>query len=95
MDRALIQQVDRLGIREGAQRAREMAERGLDFDGVFCVTDSLTVGVLRGLIDAGIPVPDRVKVIGFDNVSRSEFFIPRSPPWTRATRAWPSVRSTS
>ncbi|MCD9878443.1 LacI family DNA-binding transcriptional regulator [Streptomyces guryensis] len=76
VDRALIQQVDRLGMREGARRAREMAESGLDFDGVFCITDSLAMGVLRGLTDVGIRVPDQVKVIGFDNVSESEFFIP-------------------
>ncbi|MFI7296453.1 LacI family DNA-binding transcriptional regulator [Streptomyces sp. NPDC050121] len=76
VDRALIQQVGRLGMREGAQRAREMAESGLDFDGVFCVTDSLAMGVLRGLTDVGIRVPDQVKVIGFDNVSESEYFIP-------------------
>jgi DNA-binding LacI/PurR family transcriptional regulator len=75
-DPALVQQVDRLGMREGAQRAREMVESGLDFDGVFCVTDSLAMGVLRGLADHRIRVPDRVKVIGFDNVSESEFFIP-------------------
>ncbi|MFF7645292.1 substrate-binding domain-containing protein [Streptomyces canus] len=73
---ALIQQVGRLGMREGAQRAREMTQSGLDFDGVFCITDSLAMGVLRGLADAGIRVPDQVKVIGFDNVSESEFFIP-------------------
>ncbi|MFJ8075739.1 hypothetical protein ACIQ7Q_17830 [Streptomyces sp. NPDC096176] len=36
-------------MREGAQRVREMTESGLDFDGVFCVTDSLAMGVLRGL----------------------------------------------
>ncbi|NUQ96416.1 MAG: LacI family DNA-binding transcriptional regulator [Streptomyces sp.] len=75
-DRALVQQVDRLGMREGAERAREMARSGLDFDGVFCVTDSLAMGVLRGLADVGTRVPDQVKVIGFDNVSESEFFIP-------------------
>jgi DNA-binding LacI/PurR family transcriptional regulator len=75
-DPALVQQVDRLGMREGAQRAREMVESGLDFDGVFCVTDSLAMGVLRGLADHRIRVPDQVKVIGFDNVSGSEFFIP-------------------
>ncbi|MGW1752243.1 LacI family DNA-binding transcriptional regulator [Streptomyces sp. NPDC002092] len=75
-DRALVQQVDRLGMREGAERAREMARRGLDFDGVFCVTDALAMGVLRGLADVGTRVPDQVKVIGFDNVSESEFFIP-------------------
>lgn len=75
-DPALIQQVDRFGMREGAGRAREMAEGGLDFDGVFCVTDSLAMGVLRGLTDAGIRAPDQVKVIGFDNVTESEYFIP-------------------
>lgn len=75
-DPALIQQVERLGMREGAERAREMARSGLDFDGVFCVTDSLAMGVLRGLADAGVRVPDEVKVIGFDNVMESGFFIP-------------------
>ncbi|MFI9832735.1 LacI family DNA-binding transcriptional regulator [Streptomyces sp. NPDC051913] len=75
-DPTLIQHVDRLGMREGAQRARAMAESGLDFDGVFCVTDSLAMGVLRGLADTGVRVPDQVKVIGFDNVTESEFFIP-------------------
>jgi len=75
-DPALVQQVGRFGMREGVDRAREMAESGLDFDGVFCVTDSLAMGVLRGLADVGIRVPDQVKVIGFDNVTESEFFIP-------------------
>ncbi|WP_128435007.1 LacI family DNA-binding transcriptional regulator [Streptomyces cyaneus] len=75
-DPGLIQQVGRLDMREGARRAREMMQSGLDFDGVFCVTDSLAMGVIRGLADAGIRVPDQVKVIGFDNVSDSEFFIP-------------------
>jgi DNA-binding LacI/PurR family transcriptional regulator len=75
-DPTLVQQVDRTGMREGAQHAREMAESGLEFDGVFCVNDSLAMGVLRGLADAGIRVPDEVKVIGFDNIEESEFLIP-------------------
>lgn len=75
-DPALVQQVGRLGMREGAECGRDMAASGLDFDGVFCVTDSLAMGVLRGLADAGIRVPEQVKVIGFDNVTESEFFIP-------------------
>ncbi|MER7789255.1 LacI family DNA-binding transcriptional regulator [Streptomyces sp. NPDC097640] len=75
-DPALVQQVDRFGMREGVRHAHEMAERGLAFDGVFCVTDTLAMGVLRGLADVGIRVPEQVKVIGFDNVTESEFFIP-------------------
>ncbi|MGP3971729.1 LacI family DNA-binding transcriptional regulator [Streptomyces sp. 6N223] len=75
-DPALIQQLERTDMRDGAERAREMAGSGLEFDGVFCVNDSLAMGVLRGLADAGIRVPDEVKVIGFDNVAGSEFLIP-------------------
>ena len=40
----------------------------LDFDGIFCVTDSLAhqiIGSLRGL---GLRVPEDVQVIGFDGV---------------------------
>ncbi|MET8213561.1 LacI family DNA-binding transcriptional regulator [Streptomyces sp. NPDC005373] len=75
-DPALIQTVGRQDMREGAERAREMAGSGLDFDGLFCVNDSLAMGALRGLVDAGVQVPDQVKVIGFDNVKESEFLIP-------------------
>lgn len=75
-DPALIQQVAGLGMREGAERAREMVESGLDFDGVFCVTDSLAMGVLRGLADIAVRVPEQVKVIGFDNVEEGAFFVP-------------------
>ena len=53
-----------------------MVESGLDFDGVFCVTDTVAMGVLRGLADVGVRVPEQVKVIGFDNVEESEFLIP-------------------
>jgi DNA-binding LacI/PurR family transcriptional regulator len=75
-DPALIQQVARPDMPEGAERVQEMVESGLHFDGVFCVNDSLAMGVLRGLADARIRVPDQVKVIGFDNVKESKFLIP-------------------
>jgi DNA-binding LacI/PurR family transcriptional regulator len=40
------------------------------------VTDTVAIGVLRGLADAGVRVPSRVKVIGFDNVEESAFMVP-------------------
>ncbi|OAH11892.1 LacI family DNA-binding transcriptional regulator [Streptomyces jeddahensis] len=75
-DPGLLQSVETLTMHDGARRAREMVESGLDFDGVFCVTDTVAMGVLRGLADAGVRVPDQVKVIGFDNVQESAFLIP-------------------
>ncbi|MFI2200088.1 LacI family DNA-binding transcriptional regulator [Streptomyces sp. NPDC020192] len=75
-DPALVQSVPALTMAEGARRARAMVAGGLDFDGVFCVTDTVAMGVLRGLADAGVRVPEQVKVIGFDNVDESAFLVP-------------------
>ncbi|WEO99353.1 LacI family DNA-binding transcriptional regulator [Streptomyces sp. FXJ1.172] len=75
-DAALVHSVPELTMAEGARRARAMVAGGLDFDGVFCVTDTVAMGVLRGLADAGVRVPEQVKVIGFDNVDESAFLVP-------------------
>lgn len=76
LDPALEQCLTSFTMADGARCARQMVEGGLDFDGVFCVTDTVAMGVLRGLADTGVHVPDQVKVIGFDNVDESEFLVP-------------------
>lgn len=40
----------------------------LDFDGIFCVTDSLAHQVVKTLTEMGVRVPEDVQVIGFDGV---------------------------
>ncbi|MFE9452092.1 LacI family DNA-binding transcriptional regulator [Streptomyces sp. NPDC006739] len=76
VDPALVHSVEGLTMDAGARRVREMVADGLDFDGVFCVTDTVAMGVLRGLADAGVRVPEQVRVIGFDNVDESAFLVP-------------------
>ncbi|MGN6760290.1 MAG: LacI family DNA-binding transcriptional regulator [Leifsonia sp.] len=62
---------------EAASAAVHQAvDAGLSFDGVFCVTDYVALGVMRALADLGISVPDDVKVIGFDDVESSRFLTP-------------------
>ncbi|WP_433447721.1 LacI family DNA-binding transcriptional regulator [Streptomyces sp. CA-142005] len=75
-DPELVRSVAALTMEAGARQARAMVADGLDFDGVFCVTDTVAMGVLRGLADAGVRVPKQVKVIGFDNVDESAFLVP-------------------
>ncbi|WP_344393811.1 LacI family DNA-binding transcriptional regulator [Streptomyces vastus] len=84
-DPELVQSVESLTMRSGVLRARQMVESGLDFDGVFCVTDTVAVGVLRGLADASVPVPERVKVIGSTTSRRASSSSPRCPPSIRTT----------
>lgn len=59
----------------GAQVAGELLD-GRDVDGIVCATDSLAFGVLRGLADRGVRVPDDLLVVGFDDVDDSRFHIP-------------------
>lgn len=40
----------------------------LDFDGIFCVTDSLAHQILNTLKNMGLGVPEDVQVIGFDGI---------------------------
>jgi len=54
------------------------AARSLDLDAtaVFAANDRLALGVVHGLADAGIRVPDQVSVIGFDDVPDARHFLP-------------------
>ncbi|MDA1361372.1 LacI family DNA-binding transcriptional regulator [Glycomyces luteolus] len=62
---------------EGARDAgRRIAASGLGVDGVVVFSDSVAVGVLRGLRDGGVSVPDDVRVIGFDDIPVAAQFIP-------------------
>jgi DNA-binding LacI/PurR family transcriptional regulator len=75
-DPRLVACAEELTMRAGARQARRLVESGAGFDGVFCVTDTVAMGVLRGLADAGISVPGQVRVIGFDNIDESAFLVP-------------------
>lgn len=75
-DPALIVNVPAFTMEVGAATIRGLLERGLEFDGVFGITDSVATGALRGLIEAGVRVPEDVKVIGFDNVAEDRFLNP-------------------
>ena len=43
------------------------------FDGLFCMTDWLAMGALRALKNAHLPVPEKVRVVGFDDVSAAAY----------------------
>jgi DNA-binding LacI/PurR family transcriptional regulator len=43
---------------------------------VFCLTDTLAIGAMRGLADAGLRVPDDVMVMGFDDILEARFTVP-------------------
>lgn len=68
--------IDVFTMSSGREAVHRMVDSGLEFDGVFCVTDTVALGALRGLADRGVRVPEAVKVIGFDNIEESSFAVP-------------------
>jgi DNA-binding LacI/PurR family transcriptional regulator len=75
-DAALSTSIPALSMHGGRQGATRLVESGVAFDGVVCITDTVALGVIRGLVDAGISVPGDVRVIGFDGIDEGEFSVP-------------------
>lgn len=55
----------------GRQAARLLLEEGLP-DAVVCGNDLVAIGVVRGLHDAGVALPEQVAVTGYDDVGFAE-----------------------
>lgn len=59
----------------GYEAIKQLAAR-LDFTCAFCVSDLIAIGVMRGLHDCGLRVPEDVSVVGFDGIDMGRFTIP-------------------
>lgn len=44
---------------------------------IFCANDEMAVGVIHGIQDQGLQVPDDIEVMGFDNIRLAEMVRPR------------------
>ena len=75
-DEGLIPRTSHWNRAGGAAALHEMINEGHTFDAVFALNDALALGVLRGLQEAGLRVPEDVAVMGFDNVDESQFSVP-------------------
>lgn len=60
----------------GAEAMRRLLEAGIDFDAVFALNDTLALGAMRALQDAGVRVPHDVAVIGFDDIDEARYSSP-------------------
>lgn len=60
----------------GAEAMRRMLASGLDFDAVFALNDTLALGAVRALQEAGVRVPEDVAVIGFDDIDEARYSSP-------------------
>ena len=60
----------------GAAAMRELLGRGAAFDAVFAFNDTLALGAMRILEEAGYRIPEDVAVLGFDDLDDSQYSLP-------------------
>ncbi len=62
--------------RQGAEGATALLRSGADFDAVFAFNDTLALGAVHALQQAGRRVPEDVAVVGFDDLDDSQYGLP-------------------
>lgn len=88
VERALAERGSRLDLErdyepcaftEGAgyDAARRLLERAEGLTAVFALGDAIAFGARRAAADAGLAVPDDLSLVGFDDISFSQFCVPR------------------
>ena len=60
----------------GATAMRDLLARDVEFDAVFGLNDTLALGAMRVLQEAGSRVPHDVSVIGFDDLDEAMYSLP-------------------
>ncbi|MEO6115686.1 MAG: LacI family DNA-binding transcriptional regulator [Pseudolysinimonas sp.] len=75
-DPALVGYTDLWHRSNGATSMRALLASGVGFDAVFAFNDTLALGAMRVLQEAGIRVPADVAVIGFDNLDETQYSLP-------------------
>jgi len=67
LDNSIIFETEHLTFEDGRKIADEIALNHRDIDGIFAFTDLLAIGILVGLKEYGIKVPEDISIMGFSN----------------------------
>jgi LacI family transcriptional regulator len=60
----------------GYEPAKRLVQATRDFTALVCFNDTSAIGAIRALHEAGMQVPKKVSVVGFDDIVSAEFHVP-------------------
>jgi DNA-binding LacI/PurR family transcriptional regulator len=75
-DPALVSHTTLWHRSNGATSMRALLERDVEFDAVFGLNDTLALGAMRVLQEAGRRIPHDVAVVGWDDLDEAQYSIP-------------------
>ena len=67
----------RFSMEDGYQASKKLLRQMPDVTAIMAFSDTIAVGAMRAICDAGKRVPDDISVVGFDGISLSNYCIPR------------------
>jgi LacI family transcriptional regulator len=75
---------ENLSFHTGYRVAKEILQKNRKMTALFCVNDEMAAGVLRAAHELGRRVPEELSVVGFDNITMSNY---TDPPLTTVSVA--------
>lgn len=67
---------DEISYDDGFRLASKIKDNLDNMTALFCASDILALGIIKGLHSLGINVPEDISIMGFDDIKHSKFFIP-------------------
>ena len=74
--------------KEGYHAAKKVFGMGIQFDGLFAVTDLSAIGAIQFFKSQKNKIPDEVSVVGFGNWRLSKFTVPSITSVDQAGMKW-------
>lgn len=63
-------------LQSGHAAARQVLDLADRPTAIFCDNDEMAIGLINGLVQAGLRVPQDISVVGFDNIEMSAYALP-------------------
>ena len=76
LDEDIVMCTGTFGIRDAYEAVSEKLRQGADFTALFAIADSMAIGAMRALRDAGRRVPEDCSVIAIDGLELSAYIEP-------------------
>ena len=73
-DGCMLQEVSQ-DAEAGYEAAMELAEKLKDYDALVCGCDTVAMGAMRALSDAGIRIPEDILVMGYDGIEIGKYMV--------------------
>ncbi|MEO0472306.1 MAG: LacI family DNA-binding transcriptional regulator [Bacteroidota bacterium] len=76
LDTDLVYDCSKITLEEGVSFVHDLVDKGVAFDAIFSITDSVGIGALLGLQEKGLNVPEDVMLAGFSDWKMSSVVQP-------------------